>query len=194
MLNSFLPLTVMSLSMKSITDEGIVPDIIDQVPKAEINVKYPSGVSVKLGNEATPTQVKDQPDIKYNSKPNGLYSLFMIDPDAPSRTDPKMAQILHYQVVNIPGSDISKGDTAFEYVGAGPPQGTGLHRYIYLLYNQKDRIETPTTVPKTSREGRKNFNVRDWAKQHNLGQPIAVNFFKAQYDDYVPVLHKQLGM
>lgn len=26
-----------------------------------------------------------------------------------------------------------------EYIGAGPPAGTGLHRYVFLLYKQKER-------------------------------------------------------
>ena len=35
-------------------------------------------------------------------------------------------------VVNIPGGDVSKGEVCAEYVGAGPPKGTGLHRYVIL--------------------------------------------------------------
>jgi hypothetical protein len=27
-----------------------------------------------------------------------------------------------------------------------------------------------------------------------LGEPIAANFYQAQYDDYVPTLHAQLGV
>lgn len=29
-------------------------------------------------------------------------------------------------VVNVPGNDLSKGDTLSEYIGAGPPEGTGM--------------------------------------------------------------------
>lgn len=38
--------------------------------------------------------------------------------------------------MNIPESDVSKGDEVVEYIGAGPPKGTGIHRYIYLIYKQ----------------------------------------------------------
>ena len=47
------------------------------------------------------------------------------DPDAPSRADPKFREWHHWCVANIPGADISKGEVLSEYVGAGPPKGTG---------------------------------------------------------------------
>lgn len=47
------------------------------------------------------------------------------DPDAPSRADPKFREWHHWCVANIPGADISKGEVLSEYVGSGPPKGTG---------------------------------------------------------------------
>ena len=35
-------------------------------------------------------------------------------------------------MMNIPGNDVSQGEVCAEYVGAGPPKGTGLHRYVQL--------------------------------------------------------------
>lgn len=37
------------------------------------------------------------------------------------------------------------------------------------------------------------FSVREFAAEHHLGKPIAINFFEAQYDDYVKVVQKQLN-
>lgn len=54
------------------------------------------------------------------------------DPDAPSREDPKWGEWRHWLVINIPGNDLSAGEVAAEYIGAGPPKDTGLHRYILL--------------------------------------------------------------
>lgn len=62
----------------------------------------------------------------------------MADPDAPSRADPKFREVCHWTVINIPGSDLAKGNTLFEYLGSGPPEGTGLHRYTFLLFKQPD--------------------------------------------------------
>ena len=35
-------------------------------------------------------------------------------------------------MVNIPGNDVAKGEEVATYIGSGPPEGTGLHRYIFL--------------------------------------------------------------
>lgn len=48
------------------------------------------------------------------------------DPDAPSRKDPKFREWHHWLVGNIPGNKVSEGDTLSEYVGSGPPKGTGM--------------------------------------------------------------------
>ena len=54
------------------------------------------------------------------------------DSDAPSRWNPKFAQWRHWLVVNVSGTDIAQGETITAYVGAAPPKGTGLHRYVIL--------------------------------------------------------------
>lgn len=48
-----------------------------------------------------------------------------LDPDAPSRANPKFGEWLHWLIVNIKGNDVSSGEVIDDYVGAGPPQGTG---------------------------------------------------------------------
>uniref|UniRef100_A0A6G1SG27 Phosphatidylethanolamine-binding F40A3.3 n=2 Tax=Aceria tosichella TaxID=561515 RepID=A0A6G1SG27_9ACAR len=181
-------------SLDNLTKEQVVSDVIDVQPAASIGVEWPSGVTAQQGNELTPTQVKDQPKFSFNAKPDKFYTLAMVDPDAPSRKDPANREILHFMVANIPGSDVSKGDTFAEYVGSGAPEKTGLHRYIFLLFEQKEKLNSDLmSIKKTSRVGRVKFSIRKFAKEHNLGDPIAANFFQAQYDDYVPKLHAQLS-
>lgn len=115
------------------------------------------------------------------------------DPDAPTRSNATFREILHWRVVNIPGTDVSNGDTLTEYIGSGPPQGTGLHRYIFLVYKQPGKIDFKVPrVSNRSREGRRNFKARQFAAEYNLGSAIAGNFYQAEYDDYVPKLHEQL--
>lgn len=98
-------------------------------------------MSVDLGNVLTPTQVKDQPTVKWDADASSFYTLCLTDPDAPSReTHVKTLEINrenvkneffdllqeyrewhHWLVGNIPGNDISKGEVLSEYVGSGPP-------------------------------------------------------------------------
>lgn len=44
-----------------------------------------------------------------------------------------------------------------------------------------------------SGDKRGGFSIRKFAEKYKLGDPIAGNFYQAQYDDYVPILYKQLG-
>lgn len=184
----------MASNLDNLTKELVIPDVIDVKPSASIGIEWPSGVTAQQGNELTPTQVKDQPKFSFDAKPDKLYTLAMVDPDAPSRQEPKLREILHFMIANIPGSDVSKGDTFAEYIGSGAPDKTGLHRYIFLLFEQKEKLKSDLmNIKKTSRVGRVNFSIRNFAKEHNLGDPISANFFLAQYDPYVPKLHAQLS-
>ena len=42
-------------------------------------------------------------------------------------------------------------------------------------------------------EGRPNFKARDFAAKHKLGNPVAGNFYQAEWDDYVPKLYAQMS-
>lgn len=181
-------------SLDNLSKEQVVPDVIDTKPSAQIQVKYPSNLEVEQGKELTPTQVKDLPKFVFEAKADQLYTLAMVDPDAPSRKDPKFREVLHYLVANIPGNDVSKGETLAEYIGSGPPKDTGLHRYVFLVYHQtKGRLQSDIKISDHSRVGRTSFSIRKFAKDNDLGEPIAANFYQAQYDDYVPTLHAQLS-
>lgn len=88
----------------------------------------------------TPTQVKDRPTVTYSADPSAYYTLTMIDPDAPTRQNPEISEVRHWVMVNIPGNKVSVGQTLVEYIGSGPPQGTGLHRYIFLVFKQMGKL------------------------------------------------------
>ncbi|XP_019880293.1 protein D2 isoform X1 [Aethina tumida] len=179
---------------KNMEKHGVVPDVIDAAPSAVAEVTYPSGAKVDLGNELTPTAVKDIPTIKWNAESDALYTVCMTDPDAPSRKEPTYREWHHWLVGNIPGGDVSKGETLSAYIGSGPPQGTGLHRYVFLVYKQSGKINfDEKRLPNNSGDGRGCFSIRKFAAKYNLGQPIAGNLYQAEWDDYVPILYKQLG-
>lgn len=91
---------------------------------------------IGLGNEFTPTQVKDKPQVKWQAEKGAYYTLLFIDPDAPSRAQHTMREVRHWAVMNIPESSIEKGDEVIAFVGSGAPKDTGLHRYVFLVYKQ----------------------------------------------------------
>ncbi|XP_050420430.1 protein D3-like [Adelges cooleyi] len=174
--------------------DQVVPDVIPVAPTGKIQALYSSGVSVNYGNELTPTQVKDQPTVSWEAEKDALYTLCMTDPDAPSRKEHTFREWHHWLVGNIPGTDLSKGETLSEYVGSGPPPDTGLHRYVFLVYKQPSKLtfDEPRLTNKSG-EKREKFSIKNFAQKYNLGTPVAGNYYQAQYDDYVPLLYKQLG-
>jgi len=175
---------------------AIVPDVITKPPEKRLKIVFENGVEANLGNILTPTQVKNPPKtISFEADSNSLYTLVKTDPDAPSRNDPKFREWHHWLVVNIPGNDVNKGEILSAYIGSGPPQGSGLHRYVYLIYKQQGKINDAEhgNLPNTSGENRGKWKVSKFAQKHNLGDPVAGNFFQAEWDDYVPKLYKQLG-
>lgn len=116
-----------------------------------MKVSYPSGVTVNLGNELTPTQVKDVPQVSWEAEKGTYYTLLMTDPDAPSRTIPIFREVRHWLAMNILECDIKSGDDVFEYKGSGPPKYTGLHRYVFLIFKQPNGI-IKHTEPHVSNE------------------------------------------
>ena len=72
----------------------------------------------------------------------------------------------------------------------------GVHRYAFFVFKQVGKIEVTDIprIPKTTAEGRRQFNVKAFAQKHQLGVAVAGNFYNAEFDDYVPILHKQLGL
>nr|XP_014092006.1 protein D2-like [Bactrocera oleae]XP_036234268.1 protein D2-like [Bactrocera oleae] len=171
----------------------VVPDVIPVAPKQFLKVNY-KNVLAENGKELTPTQVAAQPSIEWNAESDAFYTIIMTDPDAPSRSNPKFREFNHWLVTNIHGMDISSGDVLTAYVGSGPPEGTGLHRYVFLVYKQPAEIRFQEShVPKNSSQNRPNFSATKFAKKYKLGDPVAGNFFQAQWDEYVPTVHRQLS-
>jgi phosphatidylethanolamine-binding protein (PEBP) family uncharacterized protein len=166
---------------------------LDEAPSSKITITYPSGKTVEFGKELTPTDVKDEPQVSWEADPAKYYTLLMFDPDAPSRQDPKSADVKHWLVVNILGCDVKSGEVIAEYAGSGPPQGTGLHRYIFLVFEQKDRMEfDEPKSEKGSRANRVSWSMRGFMKKNNLRKAFAGNYYVAQWDAYVDERRKQM--
>ncbi|CAI5488420.1 unnamed protein product [Closterium sp. Naga37s-1] len=98
----------------------------------------------------------------------------LVDPDAPSPSNPTAREWLHWIVVDIPvdGSG-GTGRVVTPYNGPTPPEGT--HRYIFLLFRQ------PTAQLEVSApDERANFHAAHFAADHGLGAPVAALFFTCE--------------
>jgi len=170
--------------------------VIDDVQEGSANVEFKvvyGDNEVKEGVILTPTQVKDQPIVSWKHEDGALYTLVKTDPDAPSRENPEFGEWRHWVVMNIKGNDINNGFKLDDYVGCGAPKDTGLHRYIFLLFKQKEEIKTEGLNPRTSflKNGREKNSTRKLIEQFDLGNPIAATWYRGEWDDYVPTLYAQ---
>ncbi|XP_078608963.1 uncharacterized protein LOC144880582 isoform X2 [Branchiostoma floridae x Branchiostoma japonicum] len=178
-------------------EHGIVPDVIDTAPTVAAEVTYnvtDDGVnstsSVDFGNELTPTLVKSPPVVTWPVDDGALYTLIMTDPDAPSRAKPRFREFHHWLVGNIPGNEIQNGETLSQYIGSAPPRRRGLHRYVFLVYRQPGALDfDERRLGNTSMAHRGLFRTRAFVSKYNLGDPVAGNFYQAQWDDWVPRLY-----
>ncbi|XP_072520738.1 phosphatidylethanolamine-binding protein 1 [Salminus brasiliensis] len=169
---------------------------VDEKPAKPLTVKYGSLEIDELGKVVTPTQVQNRPTLIdwEGCDPNKLYTLAMTDPDAPSRKDPKFREWHHFLVVNMKGNNVSSGCVMSDYVGAGPPNGTGLHRYLWLVYEQPGSVNcTESVLTNRSGDKRGKFKIASFRSKYGLGAPVAGSCFQAEWDDYVPKLYEQLS-
>jgi len=114
-----------------------------------------------------------------------IFALLEIDLDAPSRTKGHwFSPILHYAVFNIqtvpsentPWSEIlTKAVTTQAYHKPGPPPGTGLHRYVFILCKQP-RLYDDADFKKFANFG---FFKFKWAAalQELQLTPLGIDFF-----------------
>jgi len=190
---------------KMYQESGVVSELLDEAPEHLLKIVYDvdNVLERNTGKENTPTQVKFQPlSITWpGMSDDHFYTIIMIDPDMPSRTTPvdQKTQVLHWLMVNIPGSGVG-GRQLAPYIGSGPPPSTGIHRYNFLVFDEgrvakdyskiipMDLVDIGRRVYWNLAEPGKTWTFRgfqDWAK---LGEPIAGNFYVAQWDPWVDQL------
>ena len=95
---------------KAFEEGGVVPDVIALTPEELLDLSYPVKGPVKPGDTLTLDQVQEKPTLSWTvDNPTDLFTLYMVNPDVPSREEPSEAEWQHWTVHNIPGNDIAKG-------------------------------------------------------------------------------------
>ncbi|KAK8731138.1 hypothetical protein OTU49_007818 [Cherax quadricarinatus] len=108
------------------------------------------------------------------------YTVVMVDPDAPRHTEGE--SYLHWLHSGLQGSDlvngvITTGYTLMDYAPPTPPAGTGVHRYLFYLY--QDTVEKDTELQAITKRGK--FKLYEYTKQNALCGPVAQTMFSTHY-------------
>ncbi|XP_038903758.1 CEN-like protein 1 [Benincasa hispida] len=154
----------------------VVGDVVDIfTPHVKMNVIYSSSKQVANGHELLPSFISSKPRVEVGGDDmRSAFTLIMIDPDAPSPSDPYLKEYLHWMVTDIPGTtDASFGKEMMSY--ESPKPQIGIHRYVFVLFKQRGR----QTV-RLSSLSRAHFNTRNFSEANGLGLPVAAVYFNAQ--------------
>ncbi|XP_010912811.1 protein VERNALIZATION 3-like [Elaeis guineensis] len=155
----------------------VVGDVLDPfIRSAFLRVIY-NNREVTNGSELKPSAVVHQPRVEIPGRDmRTLYTLVMVDPDAPSPSNPTKREHLHWLVTDIP--ETTNSGFGNEIVGYESPRPTaGIHRFVFVLFRQEVR----QTIDKPG--WRQNFNTRDFAALYNLGPPVAAMYFNCQREN-----------
>jgi len=177
--------------MSEFKEHGVVPDVIPTWPPNVCKVEYSPSHYVNLGNVLSVKDSQSQPKLMFATAPHAHYTVMMVDPDALSRQTHEFRNFCHWVMVNVPHSstehvDVHKGFCVVPYMGPAPPPKTGLHRYVFLVYKQREQLATHNMkqfgTGKEAANERKSFQPDEWLRQHFAGQVpelYAGNFFQA---------------
>lgn len=142
----------------------------DQV--AKLTVKY-DFTDIRPGMKMSQMQSTNRPLIYYpvtgEQEESGLYTLLMVDPDAPFPENPFYREWIQWMVVNIPGNRINLGQEILPYQATAPDRGT--HRYYFYLYDQQGQELPPNLAFQ-----RKSFNRAEFVNSYQM-RLVAQNHF-----------------
>jgi phosphatidylethanolamine-binding protein (PEBP) family uncharacterized protein len=133
---------------------------ISQQQPIELHVKFgpaSSDSASEYGSTLTIEEAQPEPHAYWTAPPASvLYTIVCWDPDAPAKS------WLHWLVMNCAGTDPTSGNIIVDWAPPSPPRKSGLHRYIFGLFQQAAQIPPPHM---TSQGG---FNMASFAGQNQL--------------------------
>jgi len=146
--------------------------------------------SINCGNNYKLTGLFDRrPTVKFNNQfeTGKYYTLVMLDPDAPSRKNPKFRSWLHWIVINIQSGRVKNGTEVVSYRPPTPPPGSGKHRYIFFLLQQEQRLKKVITV-----KDRASFDLNAYASKNKISRVSGFLYFTTESKSKRYKLNKDL--
>ncbi|ORY19229.1 phosphatidylethanolamine-binding protein [Clohesyomyces aquaticus] len=154
------------------------------------------GMALTVAEAAAPIEFSVENISKgTNVTDTSRFIVYMIGPDVPSRATPTSRNVRHYLAGNFTVSSsnstilataakLTNSSTATnEYSAPTPKSGTGVHRYVYLLYTQPKKFDTTDFASVgLNVSNRMNFNLSTFRTQAGLGPAIGGTYFTINID------------
>ncbi|PWN47630.1 PEBP-like protein, partial [Violaceomyces palustris] len=170
----------------------VVPDVIPSIhAKADLQVAFGQGAGigdhggeggdVLTGVFLQPGQTVSQPQLTATTfhTDTRLYTILMVDPDAPCEETESFKTYAHWLVTDVPLSATANtipSDLSHQlpYIPPHPQKGSPYHRYTTLLLRQPEGSPSSTSSDPIDRE---NFNVSDYILRNGL-TPVGIHFWR----------------
>ncbi|KAG9302723.1 hypothetical protein G9A89_000871 [Geosiphon pyriformis] len=184
-------ITSSSAVLSVLKNTQVIPDVIDEFQelttlavayggvsplRSRENEQEEGSLDVTIGNEISMEAAAEAPRIWFmpeENKADSQYALLMVDPDAPSRSNPINGEWRHWVIGNIPANgNLFEGQVLTSYNGPTPPPGTGQHRYVFLLFRQPNKDIDYEPFP----EDRRGLKSREFSEKYGLTL-IGANMF-----------------
>ncbi|XP_051015050.1 39S ribosomal protein L38, mitochondrial [Acomys russatus] len=170
------------------------------VPWVPLHVAYAMGeedlIPVYHGNEVTPTEASQAPEVTYEADKDSLWTLLLVNLDG-HLLEPD-AEYLHWLLTNIPTNRVAEGQETCPYLPPFPARGSGFHRLAFLLFKQDKPIDfSEDTRPSPCYQlAQRTFRTFDFYKKHQEAMtPAGLAFFQCRWDDSVThTFHQLLDM
>ncbi|XP_062095279.1 protein VERNALIZATION 3-like isoform X2 [Humulus lupulus] len=83
----------------------VIGDVLDPFTNSISLEVFYDNMEVNNGCELQPSQIVNQPRVDIGGEDlRNLYTLVMVDPDAPNPSNPNQREYIHWLVTDIPGS------------------------------------------------------------------------------------------
>ncbi|ESK88404.1 nucleus protein [Moniliophthora roreri MCA 2997] len=168
------------------TQSQIVPELLASFdPAAYMTLNYEGVGNLTPGQAISQAQSGPTPSITVqpaNSSValNGTYTLVCADADVAGRKETEVNRHWLVNGVTIEDNKVdNKSATAITaYAGPGPAEGSGPHRYVFLLYSQPADFTAPEGF--TEPIGVTPFDLNKYAQDGRLGPIVAGNYIQVE--------------
>jgi len=111
--------------------------------------------NINYNDLLTKEESSTKPVIQFNKEKDKLYTIIIIDPDAPYPSKPSNKYMLHMLITN-------NDNEVVEYMGPNPPSDSEPHRYYTCIFEQDTLIENTQTFQ------RPRFNLENFVTVNKL--------------------------
>lgn len=189
--------------------DDFLPSIELSIAWSKKKASLGNTIKPKLVQKQPTVALHDETNSGGRATTNMTFVITLTDPDAPSRDDPKWSEMCHWIATNVSlsqkiystlpipllgfggedGATVGRSfktlDEVVEWKPPGPPEKTGKHRYVFLVFAPRNGSTSPLHLSKPKERkhwgtGEERKGVRDWAFDNGL-VPVGANFIYSQH-------------